>query len=52
MRPGGRRRTGLRATARAVLTAAVGLLLAGGGGAVLHNNDVVPAAFASEGHTR
>ncbi|GAA1879273.1 hypothetical protein GCM10009836_70800 [Pseudonocardia ailaonensis] len=52
MRPGQRRR-GLRATARAVLTAAVGLVLAGGGGAVLHNNGVVvPAAFASEDHSR
>ncbi|MCE3556193.1 hypothetical protein LWC33_32725 [Pseudonocardia sp. RS11V-5] len=38
MRPGRPRRAGLRATARAVLTAAVGLLLTGGGAAVLHND--------------
>jgi hypothetical protein len=45
MRPGRRRRAGLRATARAVLTAAVGLLLAGSSAAVLHN-DGGPATVA------
>ncbi|MFC5949733.1 hypothetical protein ACFQH9_15775 [Pseudonocardia lutea] len=45
MRPAPRRRAGLRATARAMLTAAVGLLLTGGGAAVLHN-DGGPVAVA------
>jgi hypothetical protein len=38
MRPGRRRQAGLRAIARAVLTAAVGLLLTGSSAAVLHNH--------------
>lgn len=38
MRPGRPRPGGLRATARAILTAAVGLLLTGSGATVLHNN--------------
>ncbi|MFR9805779.1 hypothetical protein ACL02T_26335 [Pseudonocardia sp. RS010] len=38
MRPGRGHRAGLRATARAMLTAAVGLLLTGSGAAVMHNH--------------
>jgi len=50
MRPGARRRDGFRATARALLAGATGLLLTGGAAAILHNTDGSPVtvAFISE----
>ncbi|WP_181782281.1 hypothetical protein [Pseudonocardia pini] len=45
MRPGQRRR-GIRATARALLSVATGLLLTGGGAAILHNSDGAPVTVA------
>jgi hypothetical protein len=46
MRPDRRRRGGLRATARALLSVATGLLLTGGAAAILHHDGgPVPVAF-------
>jgi hypothetical protein len=49
MRPQRRRRAGLRATARALLSVATGLLLTGGGAAILqHDGGPVPIAFTAD----
>ncbi|GAA4541618.1 hypothetical protein [Pseudonocardia xishanensis] len=46
LRPSRRRRGGIRATARALLSVATGLLLTGGGAAILHNTDGSPVTVA------
>jgi hypothetical protein len=47
MRPGPRRK-GVRATARALLSVATGLLLIGGGAAILHHDGPsIPVAFTA-----
>ncbi|SDF48453.1 hypothetical protein SAMN05216377_10576 [Pseudonocardia oroxyli] len=50
MRPEPRRRAGFRATARALLSVATGLLLTGGTAAILQHQDgeFLPVAFSAE----